>query len=66
MVAGIRTGTIGIGFSGWTARGVPPRYGVKQQGDRILITPFDKAVVPPSSGRSMKPASTPKLSTHRR
>jgi ribosome recycling factor len=46
MVAGIRTGTISIGFSGWTARGVLPRSDLGQRGDRILITPFDKAVVP--------------------
>jgi hypothetical protein len=46
MVAGIRIGTISIGFSGWTARGVLPRSDLGQQGDRILITPFDKAVVP--------------------
>jgi len=45
-VAGFRTGTISIGFSGWTATGVPPRSAVKQHGDPILITPFDKAVVP--------------------
>ena len=46
MVAGIRTGTISIGFSAWTAKGVLPRSDLGQQGDRILITPFDKAVVP--------------------
>jgi ribosome recycling factor len=46
MVAGFRTGTISIGFSGWTATGVPPRSAVKQHGDPILITLFDKAVVP--------------------
>jgi hypothetical protein len=46
MVAGFRAGTISIGFSGWSSKGVPPRSGVKQQGDLILITPFDKAVVP--------------------
>ena len=46
MVAGFRAGTISIGFSGWTARGVLPRSDPGQQGDRILITPFDKAVVP--------------------
>src|SRR5215472_8666295 len=46
MVAGIRKGTIGIGFSGWTAKGVLPQSDLGQQGDRILITPFDKAVVP--------------------
>ena len=45
-MAGFRTGTISIGFSGWTAGGVLSRSGVMQQGDRILITPFDKAVVP--------------------
>jgi ribosome recycling factor len=46
MLAGFRTGTISIGFSGWTAQGVLPRSDLGQQGDRILITPFDKAVVP--------------------
>ena len=46
MVAGIRTGTISMGLSGWTAEGVLPRSDLGQQGDRILITPFDKAVVP--------------------
>jgi hypothetical protein len=35
-----------IGFSGWTAEGVLPRSDLGQQCDRILITPFDKAVVP--------------------
>jgi ribosome recycling factor len=28
------------------ARAVPPRSCIKQQGDRILVTPFDKADVP--------------------
>ena len=46
MLAGFRTGTISIGFSGWTAKGVLPRSDLGQQGDRILITPFDKAAVP--------------------
>jgi ribosome recycling factor len=46
MVAGVRTGTISIGFSGWTAKGVLPRSDLGQQGDRILITPFDKSVIP--------------------
>jgi ribosome recycling factor len=46
MVAGIRTGTISMGFSGWAARAVPPRSGVRQHGDRILVTPFDKGNVP--------------------
>ena len=46
MVAGIRTGTISMGFSGWTAMRVPPRSGAREQGDRILITPFDKSVIP--------------------
>src|SRR6516225_2619934 len=46
MVAGFRKGTISIGFSGWTVRGVLPPSDLGQQGDRILITPFDKAVVP--------------------
>jgi ribosome recycling factor len=46
MVAGFRAGTISIGFSGWTARGVLPRSDLGQQGDRILITPFDKSVIP--------------------
>ena len=43
---GFRSGTISIGFSGWTAKGVLPRSDLGQQGDRILITPFDNAVVP--------------------
>jgi hypothetical protein len=46
MVAGFLTGTISIGFSGWNAKGILPRSDLGQQGDRILITPFDKAVVP--------------------
>jgi hypothetical protein len=46
QLAGFRTGTISIGFSGWIARGVLPRSDLGQPGDRILITPFDKAVVP--------------------
>jgi ribosome recycling factor len=46
MVAGFRTGTISNGFSGWTARGVLPRSDLGQQGDRILVTPFDQAMVP--------------------
>ena len=45
-MAGFRAGTISIGFSAWTAKGVLPRSDLGQQGDRILITPFDKAVVP--------------------
>jgi len=46
QLAGFRAGTISIGFSAWTAKGVLPRSDLGQQGDRILITPFDKAVVP--------------------
>ena len=53
QLAGIRTGTISIGFIE-TVRvdqqgsSVPIRHlgVIKQQGDRILVTPFDKAVVP--------------------
>ena len=53
QLAGIRTGTISIGVIE-TVRvdqqgsSVPIRHlgVIKQQGDRILITPFDKAVVP--------------------
>jgi ribosome recycling factor len=30
----------------WTARGIPPRSDLGQQGDRILVTPFDKGNVP--------------------
>ena len=53
QLAGIRTGTISIGFIvtvrvDCEASSAPIRQlgGIKQQGDRILITPFDKAVVP--------------------
>ncbi len=53
QLAGIRTGTISIGFIETVRvdcqRSSAPvrRLGViKQQGDRILITPFDKADVP--------------------
>jgi ribosome recycling factor len=73
MVTGIRTGTISIGFIETVrvdVRGnsAPIRHlgVIKQQGDRILITPFDQAVVPASSGRLTKPTSTPTPSTHRR
>lgn len=63
QLAGIRSGTIGMGFiatvrvdcQGSSAR--IRRLGViEQQGDRILVTPFDKCMCPPSSGRSPKPA----------
>ena len=53
QLAGIRTGTISIGFIetmrvDCQGSSVPiRRLGViKQQGDRILVTPFDKANVP--------------------
>jgi ribosome recycling factor len=53
QLAGIRTGTISLGFietvrADRHGNSVPiRRLGViKQQGDRILITPFDKADVP--------------------
>ena len=53
QLAGIRTGTISLGFIE-TVRvecqggSVPIRHlgVIKPQGDRILVTPFDKAVVP--------------------
>ncbi len=53
QLAGIRTGTISLGFietvrADCHGNSVPiRRLGViKQQGDRILVTPFDKADVP--------------------
>ena len=53
QLVGIRTGTISLGFIETVrvechGNSVPiRRLGViKQQGDRILVTPFDKAVVP--------------------
>ncbi len=53
QLAGIRTGTISLGFietvrADCHGNSVPiRRLGViKQQGDRILVTPFDKAAVP--------------------
>jgi len=46
QLAGFRAGTISIGFSAWTAKGVLPRSDLGQQGDRILVTPFDEGIVP--------------------
>jgi ribosome recycling factor len=53
QLAGIRTGTISLGFIETVRAGCQGgsspirRLGViKQQGDRILVTPFDKADVP--------------------
>ena len=53
QLAGIRTGTISIGFIetvrvDYQGSSAPIRHlgVIKQQGDRILVTPFDKTVVP--------------------
>src|SRR5690348_8319770 len=53
QLAGIRTGTISIGFietvrvdSQGSSAPIRHLEVIKQQGDRILVTPFDKAVVP--------------------
>ena len=53
QLAGIRTGTISVRFietvrSDCQGRSAPIRHigVIKQQGDRILVTPFDKAEVP--------------------
>jgi ribosome recycling factor len=53
QLAGIRTGTINMRFietvrSDCQGRSAPIRHigVIKQQGDRILVTPFDKADVP--------------------
>jgi ribosome recycling factor len=53
QLAGIRAATINIGFIATVradchGNSVPIRHlgAIKQQGDRIFITPFDKAVVP--------------------